>query len=58
MNKFEFACNLWGYKNIIDNKVSQEEINNLFEEWKFSMTDFKTWKKQKINIRTNVKGKR
>ena len=44
MNKFEFACSFWGYDNIINKKIDNKLIEEKFEEWKFSMESFKSWK--------------
>lgn len=43
MNKFEFACSFWGYNNIINKRVDDKNVEEKFEEWKFSMESFKEW---------------
>jgi hypothetical protein len=52
MNKFEFACSLWGYDKVVSKEISKETIDEMFETWKFSMKSFKKWKdSQRINIK-------
>lgn len=48
MSKFEFACNLFGYETIINNHISNNMIDNMFEDWKFSLKSFNDWKKKHV----------
>lgn len=44
MSEFEFACELFGYNNVINNKIPRSTITAYMNDWKSSMMSFKQWK--------------
>ena len=43
MSKFEFACSYFGYDRVMKNRVSNKQIDNAYEDWKFSLKSFNDW---------------
>jgi len=47
MSKFEFACSFFGYNRVMNNLVSKQQIDNAFEDWKFSLMSFNDWRNKR-----------
>lgn len=45
MTKEEFAYNLFGYEKVTSGIVSNNLIDNYYNDWKISTLPFNTWRK-------------
>ena len=45
MSKFEFACSFFGYNRVMKKLVSNSQIDNAYDDWKFSLMSFDDWKR-------------
>lgn len=44
MSELEFACEIFGVNNVMENKIPRSMILSYMNDWKESRLPFKTWK--------------